>query len=160
MTTAILLSYFFKSIFWGKKFMTNCSPFIGKKPRGPAGEGVQGRVWGSTWGAYARAKTKKPPEYVAIHSEGLSLLHSPAETSSLLRIEAFFLCPIPYEFVGFLKWVLALYWNFVEFFEAEECVVELVNDFHSFLAVFLFPLLVGIGIYSHRAIALFHMLSC
>ena len=50
MTAAILLSHFLKSIFLGKKFMTNCSPFIGKKPRGPAGEGVQGRVWGSTWG--------------------------------------------------------------------------------------------------------------
>ena len=29
--------------------MTNCSAYIAKKPRGPVGEGVQGRVWGSTW---------------------------------------------------------------------------------------------------------------
>ena len=52
--------HFLKSIFLGKKFMTNCSPFIGKKPRGPAGEGVQGRVWGSTWGHMPGQKWKSP----------------------------------------------------------------------------------------------------
>ena len=91
-------SHFLKSIFLGKKFMTNCSPFIGKKPRGPAGEGVQGRVWGSTPGVYARIKTKKPPEHVASCSEGTSLLHSstviapnhPAFPASLASSQGYF----------------------------------------------------------------------
>ena len=103
---------------------------------------------------------KKPPESVIIHSEDLSLSHLSVEIMLLLRIESFPLCPIPYEFIGFLKWVLTLTWNFVEFFEAEECVVEFFNGSHSFFAVFLFPLLVDFGIYSLGAIALFHMHSC
>ena len=41
---------FFGSNFWGKKFMTNCSPYIAKNPRGPAGEGVQGEYRGEYWG--------------------------------------------------------------------------------------------------------------
>ena len=41
---------FFEPNFWGKKFATNCPAYIAKKPGGLAGEGVQGRVWGSTWG--------------------------------------------------------------------------------------------------------------
>lgn len=42
--------HFLRSNFWGKKFATNCPAYIAKKPGGLAGEGVQGRVWGSTWG--------------------------------------------------------------------------------------------------------------
>lgn len=45
-----LQGHFSGSIFWGKKFATNCSAYIAKNPRGPVGEGVQGGVWGSTWG--------------------------------------------------------------------------------------------------------------
>ena len=56
----LLKGHFFGSIFWGKKFVTNCSPFIGKKPRGLAGEGVQDRVWGSTWGHMPGYKRKSP----------------------------------------------------------------------------------------------------
>ena len=41
--------------------MTNCSPFIGKKTRGLAGEGVQGTSRGEYLGAYAWVQTKKAP---------------------------------------------------------------------------------------------------
>ena len=55
-----MVPLFFDSIFWGKKFVTNCSAFTGKKTRGLAGEGVQGRVWGSTWGDMPGYKRKSP----------------------------------------------------------------------------------------------------
>ena len=44
---------FFEPIFWGKKFMTNCSAYIAKKTRGLAGEGVQGEYRGEYLGTYA-----------------------------------------------------------------------------------------------------------
>ena len=41
---------FLKPIFLEKIFVTNCSPYIAKNPRGPVGEGVQGEYRGEYWG--------------------------------------------------------------------------------------------------------------
>lgn len=52
---------FFGSIFWGKKFMTNCSAYIAKNPRGPVGEGVQGEYRGGVPRTTCRVLWRFPP---------------------------------------------------------------------------------------------------
>ena len=39
-----LQGHFLGSIFWGKKFATNCSAHIAKNPRGPRARGFRGGV--------------------------------------------------------------------------------------------------------------------
>jgi hypothetical protein len=53
--------HFFRSIFLGKIFSTNCSAYIAKNPRGPVGEGVQGAGSGEYLGGLTRYINKKPP---------------------------------------------------------------------------------------------------
>ena len=76
MTAAILLSYFLKSIFFGKKIYDKLFALYRQKTPGTGGGGGSGPGMGEYPGVYAPVKMKKPPEYVVIHSEGLSLLHS------------------------------------------------------------------------------------